>query len=179
MEDIKKLQMALMELMEEESKDIMLALIPNISELIVRFCNEHAISQVPDVASPKAENTTPAGGFGLVHSNTIGSSKMDFTSLQRKYEMSGSGSKGVANHFKKLPTMSNVLQMNEQIEENDGPESYIISAEYKAEQVYQELMPKLLLLDEHIHAQIGLWRQHAIFLDKFAETFKLFHMPEL
>ena len=44
MEDIKKLQMALMELMEEDSKDIMLALIPNINELITRFCNEHALS---------------------------------------------------------------------------------------------------------------------------------------
>lgn len=103
---------------------------------------------MPDPLTPKAENT-PASSFGLVHSNTMGS-KMDFTSLHRKFEM-GSGSKGTANQFKKLPTMSNVLQINDQIEDNDGPESYIISAEYKAEQVYQELMPKLLILDEHIH----------------------------
>jgi len=36
-------------------------------------------------------------------------------------------------------------------EEVDGPESYIISTEYKAEIVYQELLPKLLELDEHIN----------------------------
>ena len=40
-------------------------------------------------------------------------------------------------------------------------------------------MPKVLALDEHIHAQIGMWRQHSDFLEQFCETFKLFHIPEL
>ena len=51
--------------------------------------------------------------------------------------------------------------------------------EYKGEIVYQELLPKLLLLDEHLHAMIGHWREHADFLDSFSLTIKLFHMPEL
>lgn len=149
-EDIKKLQMALMELMEEDSKDIMLALVPNIKELIVRFCNEYAISQVPDPTTPKAEST-PASTFGLMHANTLGS-KMDFSSPQRKYDLSSASSKPPSNNFKKLPTMTNVLPMNpEPLDENDL-ESYMISAEYKAELVYQELMPKLLLMDENMHS---------------------------
>ena len=60
-----------------------------------------------------------------------------------------------------------------------GAGDYIIGPEYKSELVYQELLPKLLSLDEHIHNQIGLWRQHADFLEKFSYTFKLFHVPEL
>ena len=44
---------------------------------------------------------------------------------------------------------------------------------------YQELLPKLLILDENLHSQIGSWRQHVEFLEKFAECFHLFHMPEL
>jgi len=37
-------------------------------------------------------------------------------------------------------------------EEHIGADSpYIIQPEYKSEQVYQELLPKLLLLDDHIH----------------------------
>lgn len=44
LENIKKLQMTLLELLEEESKDILLALIPNIRTLIERFSNEHAIN---------------------------------------------------------------------------------------------------------------------------------------
>jgi len=48
--------------------------------------------------------------------------------------------------------MTNVLPMNpEPLDENDL-ESYMISAEYKAEVVYQELMPKLLLMDENMHS---------------------------
>ena len=39
MEDIKKLQISLLELLDEENKEIMLALIPNIRTLIERFCN--------------------------------------------------------------------------------------------------------------------------------------------
>lgn len=45
--------------------------------------------------------------------------------------------------------------------------------------MYQELLPKLILIDEHLHAMIGHWREHALFLDQFSTTFKLFHLPEL
>lgn len=44
MEDIKKIQVTLLELLEEDNKDIMLALIPNARILTEKFCNEHAIS---------------------------------------------------------------------------------------------------------------------------------------
>lgn len=47
-EDIKKVQMALLELMEEDNKDIMLALIPNLKTLIEKYANEHCIQTLPD-----------------------------------------------------------------------------------------------------------------------------------
>jgi len=53
--------------------------------------------------------------------------------------------------------MNFVAAQNEQ-EDMSGADNYIIAPEYKAEIVYQELMPKVLVLDEHIHNQIGLWR---------------------
>ena len=53
-------------------------------------------------------------------------------------------------------------------EDMSGAGDYIIGPEYKSELVYQELLPKLLTLDEHIHNQIGLWRQHAEFLEEFS-----------
>ena len=34
-------------------------------------------------------------------------------------------------------------------------------------------------MDEHIHSHIGMWRQHVDFLNNFADTFSLFHVPEL
>ena len=43
-EDIKKLQMALLDLMEEDKKEIMLALIPNLTTLIKKFINEHSLA---------------------------------------------------------------------------------------------------------------------------------------
>ena len=65
-EDIKKLQMALLELMEEDNKDIMLALIPNIKILIEKFCNEYSIGQLPDQRS--GDNTPTKGAMpGLQH----------------------------------------------------------------------------------------------------------------
>lgn len=41
--------------MEEDNKDILLALIPNIKILIEKYVNEHTIGQLPDLRS--GENT--------------------------------------------------------------------------------------------------------------------------
>ena len=59
MEDIKKLQMTFLELLEEDNKDIILALVPNIKTLIERFCNEHAMSLLPDPIETGGGATPP------------------------------------------------------------------------------------------------------------------------
>jgi len=46
--------------------------------------------------------------------------------------------------------MNFVVAQNEP-EDMSGADNYGIAPEYKAEIVYQELMPKILALDEHIH----------------------------
>lgn len=46
--------------------------------------------------------------------------------------------------------MNFVTAQNEP-DDMSGADNYIIAPEYKAEIVYQELMPKILVLDEHIH----------------------------
>lgn len=184
-ENIKKLQMTLLELLEEENKDILLALIPNTRTLIERFCNDHAMNQLSDHAQGNNGDSTPTKGYPLAHSTTVGNKLLgnDFSSLHRKYEQGGKG-QGYGNTgagFKKLPSMQFVAaQQNEPAQdEMSGGGDYIISPEYKSEIIYQELLPKILILDEHIHNNIGLWRQHADFLDQFSQTFNLFHMPEL
>ena len=75
--------------------------------------------------------------------------------------------------------MTTMNVINEPVDDCSAQESYFISSEFKVEIVYQELLPKLLIYDEHIYGMIGLWRQHTEFIDKFADTLKLFHMPEL
>ena len=64
MEDIKKLQMALLELLDEDNKDIMLALIPNIKILITKYCNEHTIGQLPDQSPKNGDNTPTKNNYG-------------------------------------------------------------------------------------------------------------------
>ena len=115
-EDIKKLQQTLCELLEEDNKDIILALIPNIKTLIERYCNEHALSLLPDAPAANGDSTptkggagsNTAGGFGLAHSNTLVNKIMgnDFSSMHRKIEL-GSG-KQYGGAFKKLPSAHNL-----------------------------------------------------------------------
>lgn len=170
--------MALLELLEEESKDILLALIPNIRTLIESFCNEYCINQLPDATAANGDTSPYKGNPTLDRSKTIGGNALgDFGALHKKYEI-GRPTQGFGGGFKKLPSMNFVVAQNEP-EDMSGADNYGIAPEYKAEIVYQELMPKILALDEHIHNQIGLWRQHAEFLEQFSQTFKLFHMPEL
>jgi len=114
----------------------------------------------------------------IQHSNTFISKINDFSSIQRKYEGVPTNKASAAGGFKKLTSM-NVGHVINEPDDLSASENYLISSEYKAESVYQELLPKLLLYDEHIHGMIGLWRQHTLFIDKFADTFKFFHMPEL
>jgi hypothetical protein len=113
MEDIKKLQMTLCELLEEENKAIVLALLPNIKTLITKYCNEHAISLIID-PTPAGENTPTKGNFGMIqHSNTGNAfiSKInDFSSLQRKYEMIPSKA-SAAGGFKKLTSMNGIVHV--------------------------------------------------------------------
>lgn len=170
--------MTLCELLEEESKDIILALIPNLKTMILKYCNEYTLSLIQDLA-PVGDNT-PTKSFGLQHSNTTFGSKVnDFNSNQRKYEINNS-TKVPGAGFKKQMTSMNVGHVViEPVDDLSAQENYLISPEFKAELVYQELLPKLLIFDEHIYGMIGLWRQHTEFIDKFADTFKLFHMPEL
>lgn len=179
-DDIKKLQMALLELMEEEGKEILLALVPNIKTLIEKYCNEHSVGLVPDQKS--GDNTPTRGAFagGLQHQTTMINKNManDFSSLHRKYEVGGAAKMG-STGLKKMNTMAYCAQNEAAVEEEKSSGDYIIGPEYKSEIAYQELMPKLLMMDEHIHAQIGSWRQHVEFLNKFADTFQLFHLPEL
>ena len=79
----------------------------------------------------------------------------DFTSLHRKYEIGKPGGAGFGSGFKKLPSMNFVAAAQQQnepaVEDLSGNADYIIASEYKSEIIYQELMPKLLTLDEHIH----------------------------
>ncbi len=55
--------MTLCELLEEESKDIILALIPNLKTMILKYCNEYTLSLIQDLA-PVGDNT-PTKSFGL------------------------------------------------------------------------------------------------------------------
>jgi len=81
--------MTLMELLEEENKDILLAIIPNIRTLIESFCNEHAINKLPDSAQANGETTPPNKGYGLDRSNTLGNKILggDFSALHSKYQI--------------------------------------------------------------------------------------------
>ena len=112
-EDIKKLQMTLLELLDDETKEIMLALIPNIRILIERYLNEQSLSQVPD-PTPTGENTPTKGFPGFNHCNTTKIPRHmdnDFTSLNNKYNI-GLG-KGFGGGFKKLPSLNLVHAQND------------------------------------------------------------------
>lgn len=143
------MQQTLCELLEEDTKEIMLALVPNMRTLIEKYSNDHTINQLPD-PSPKGGDNTPTKGFGLVHSNTVGNKMLggDFTSMNNKYQI-GQG-RGFGGGFKKLPSMNLVMQTNEPADDN-SVNDYAIAPEFKGEIIYQELMPKLLMFDQHIH----------------------------
>jgi len=51
--------MTLCELLEEDQRDIILALIPNIRTLIEKYCNEHGLNKLPD--PPTTGDNTPNG----------------------------------------------------------------------------------------------------------------------
>ena len=56
--------MALLELLDEDNKEIMLALIPNIKTLITKFANEHTIGQLPDQSPKNGDNTPTKNNYG-------------------------------------------------------------------------------------------------------------------
>ena len=99
--------MTLLELLEEDSRDIMLALIPNIRTLIERYCNEHVLSLLPDAPEPKGDNTPTKGNYGLAHASSLDRKFLggDFGALHRKYELGSGKGFGSSSGYKKMPTM--------------------------------------------------------------------------
>jgi len=51
--------------------------------------------------------------------------------------------------------------------------------EYRRELIYQELLPKLEAYNQTMSLMMSLWREHAAFLNNFAECLHLFHVPEV
>ena len=55
--------------------------------------------------------------------------------------------------------------MRECIEDTHSMGSeYLILPEYTSEQIYSEVLPKLLAYNQSLHSQISLWREHVCFL---------------
>lgn len=129
MENIKKLQMAMCELLEEDNKDIILAILPHMHTLIKSYSNEHTIIQVPDPTP--TDETTPTKGFGLAHSNTFGGKMNDFPTVSRKYDVNPKSS-----GYKKLTSMNVGALVSEVPEELSSSETYLISSDFKSEIVY-------------------------------------------
>lgn len=100
--------MTLCELLEEDQRDIILALIPNIRTLIEKYCNEHGLNKLPD--PPSNGDTTPNGSHQLTHANTVQGGKFqgqtDFSSMQRKYEINPK--QGFGGGYRKMPTNLNL-----------------------------------------------------------------------
>ena len=119
--------MTLCEMLEEDNKEINLALAKNVKTLIERYCNDHAMSLLPDAPAGGGDGTpTKGGNFPLAHSNTLGSKNLgaDFSSLHRKYEISSGRGFGSGGGFKKLPSMNFVVQQSDPVEELNEQDSY-------------------------------------------------------
>ena len=101
---------------------------------------------------------------------------MDFSSATR----AGISSKQLG--LKKQSTYNNVLDQCDN-DSNDVKSrdisKYIILPEYKQEYIYQELLPRIENYNQNISTMMSLWREHAAFLNNFAECLQLFHVPEI
>lgn len=56
---------------------------------------------------------------------------------------------------------------------------YLILPEYKSEKLYSELLTKVMTFEANLRMMIGPWREHAGFLEQFANLINLFHLPEV
>jgi hypothetical protein len=83
--------------------------------------------------------------------------------------------------FKKATTstMASSFDPDPQQDAVSTGSQYLILPEYKSERIYSELLTKIMTYEESLRSIIGAWREHAGFLEKFAQTIHLFHMPEM
>ena len=72
-DDIRKLQLTLLELLQDDNKTVIQALIDNLNEVISRYCNTHAQNLVQDQLILKEDDDKNAMGSagGIMHSKTL------------------------------------------------------------------------------------------------------------
>lgn len=166
------------ELLEDDNRDVMAALVQNIDIIIKAYVNQHAINQhqaaLDDVKSPSASLRVPVTFGGFKHSNSAGSGKnfVDSNPLKKP-------KKADAKPLKQEEKPQRKNSNDEKEEQTSAFSTYLIMPEYATEQLYSELLIKLFCFNQNLHSVIGLWREHALFLEKFTATFHLFHMPEI
>jgi len=120
------------------------------------------------------------------HSNTAGSSK--FLGKESSFKVSKVSDNGEVNRTnskkggikrKKTMGVEDMIKTKEVDSNSCNLGAYIILPEYTREQCYSELLNRVLQYDANLKNNIGLWREHAHFLDKLSENLSVFHQPEL
>ena len=143
-DDIRKLQLTLLELLQDDNKTVIQALIDNLNEVISRYCNTHAKNQVQEqlIMKDDDDKNLMAGAVGIMHSKTL-QNKISSLDLQ--------GVKGLGTSSKYLPAASRVQKtidrelLDLKDEKLSASNQYLILPEYSSETVYQELLQKLLI----------------------------------
>ena len=167
----------------------MKAMTNNFSEVLELYCNEDAVEgthnsvgnlrngrnnsgdRSPNVLNHAYTAADSKNSLGegrrkkpvFLHSHTVNTKELDslvesVASQKKSKDDSGSGAFGKGQA---TATARPKIPMRECIEDNHSMGSeYLILPEYASEQIYSEVLPKLVVYNQSLHGQISLWREH-------------------
>lgn len=179
-----------------EDKSVIKAMTKNFEKVIEMYANDHAI----DGGTPGGRN----GGSGrmssgdrspnigmantssinegrkkkhvFLHSNTVNTKDLD--ALVAANSTSSSKIKAKDDFSSAAAKRGPTIPMREIEDTHSIGSEYLILPEYASEEVYSELLHKLLNYNNNLSSSLDLWREHVVFLDKLAKVVSNFHMPE-
>lgn len=69
-------------------------------------------------------------------------------------------------------------QLDDEAKEHRLPPIYV-TPENKSEEVYSDLLQRLMVFINNMRAHTGVWREHAQLIKNLTKTIHLFYMPEV
>jgi hypothetical protein len=144
--------------MECNERPVAMALTTHLHIVIQQYCNTLHLAEVPE----ECDYGRSSEDKSIKHSSTAFGPK--------------GGAFDKKKGIKKMQTTFG--HENDQLDTSTHS-AYLILPEYKREKLYSELLTKIMTFETNLRLMIGPWREHAGFLERFANQIKLFHLPEI
>ena len=178
-DDISSLRRCFVDFLTEEEKEIQYIMNDNLSTIIKKYCNKNTMDtfkgRTPYIDSSNSDSESKEQSPNVQAGHKTTNEFPNIAELQLKGKKTSLHKKN--NSIIGLQT--NRLSESEQDTSSVQLPPIYVTSENQSEEVYSDLLQRLMVFVNNIKNNCGSWREHVKLLNHIKEVIHLFYMPEI